>query len=398
MTPFALSGLLIGITSAGFGFFVFFHAPDRRVARTWLPLALSVAGWGFGGLWMSAARTPAEGALACRVAYAFGVLWIPVLCYHFVCVFLGLDRRRFIAAHYLVALLFLAILPTSLFFSRVERVFGSFYCGRAGALFPWFLAWWMGVMHHGYYELFCAYRRVPLIKKNQIKYFALGTAVGLAGGSLDYLLAFHLDVYPWGNFTICLYPVIMSYAITRYRLMDITIILRKTMTYTVVMGSLIAIYLVVVVAFTRLFQGLAGYNTVFSSLVAAGLVSVGFQPLRKRVEVFMDRKFFRQYVDREEKLYELSREVITHTSPEAMANSLVHVLGETLHPKFSAIYLKSHEGNGYAEVSQGGVAALPGWMPADNPLPAYFMEHPQPFVHETPAEGGVSRDTRRPCP
>ena len=115
--------------------------------------------------------------------------------------------------------------------------------------------------------------------------------------------------------------------------MDITVIIRKTLVYSSVMGILASIYLIVIAVFARLFEGLTGYQTVFSSTIAAALIAFCFQPLKKRVQMLVDRKFFRSYVDREEKLYELSREVITHTTPEAMAQALMRVLQESLHPK-----------------------------------------------------------------
>src|SRR5213083_2092035 len=117
------------------------------------------------------------------------------------------------------------------------------------------------------------------------------------------------------------------------------------------MGTLTVVYLGVVTLFAKVFEGLTGYQTFFSSAVAAGLITICFQPLRKRVQAFVDKKFFRQYVDREEKLYELSREVITHTTPEAMAQALIRVLGDTLHPKVGALFLKSRDGSGYAPVA-----------------------------------------------
>mgnify|MGYP000573645710 CR=1 FL=1 len=133
----------------------------------------------------------------------------------------------------------------------------------------------------------------------------------------------------------------------------------------------------------------------FSSALAAGLITIGFQPLRKRVQAFVDSKFFRQYVDREEKLYELSREVITHTTPEAMAEALMHVLKDTLHPKSGVLYLKSRQGTGFEPMAAWGDAAKTS-MPEANVLASYFADHPQPFVHEVSDDVGGPRDTRNP--
>jgi signal transduction histidine kinase len=56
----------------------------------------------------------------------------------------------------------------------------------------------------------------------------LATALGYFGGNLNYLPHYGIDIYPWGNFTVFLYPIIMAYAIIRFDLMDIRILVRRT--------------------------------------------------------------------------------------------------------------------------------------------------------------------------
>jgi two-component system NtrC family sensor kinase len=180
----------------------------------------------------------------------------------------------------------------------------------------------------------------------------------------------------------------------KYRLLDVTVIIRKTLVYSVVTGTMMVMYLGVIALFARVFQGVTGTQTIFSSAVAAGLITLCFQPLRRKVEAFVDAKFFRQFVDREEKLYELSREVITHATPEAMAQALVHVLQETLHPKGGALYLKSRDGMGFVPTAAWGNQNKEHISDV-NPLASYFVDHTQPFVQEIADDMGSPMDTRK---
>ena len=234
-------------------------------------------------------------------------------------------------------------------------------------------------------------------QQNVLRLILLSTAVGFCGGSANLYVPYHSWHYPlnpYANLTIVLFVIMVCFAILKHRLMDITIIIRKTLIYSAVMGSLTAIYLATISVFSRVFAGLAGFQTVVSSAVAAGLIAFCFQPLRRRVQGFVDAKFFRQYVDRDEKLYELSREVITHTTPEAMGQALIHVLNETLHPKGGALFLRLPDGSGFARVSEIGISALPKRMDEDNELTRYFKDHPQPFVQDMSEEIGRSESTR----
>jgi hypothetical protein len=194
--------------------------------------------------------------------------------------------------------------------------------------------------------------------------------------------------------TLALANSIVAYAVVSHRLMDISVIIRKTLIYSVVTSALTVIYMGIVMLFTNVFEGFAGYQTIFSSAIAAGLITICFQPLRKRVQAFVDRKFFRQYVDREEKLYELSREVITHTTTDAMGTALTRVLDETLHPKMCALYLRSASGSHFELSSGSNIASLPPMLEDDNDLSLYFKDHPQPFLLDIDSADGRSYSTR----
>ncbi len=326
-----------------------------------------------------------------------GVSFISVNVYAFSSVLLGLKRERRIVLGYSLAVIFsiLTVTVNPLLAGVKHYPWGFFPLWNV----KWsvvFLAFFFSYMGQAFTDyILCYVKTNNAIEKNKIKYMFLAFLIAYIG-SVDYLPTFGLNVYPFGFLTITCFVAISGYTISRHRLMDITIIIRKTLIYSVVTGSLTILYLGVIALFARIFQGLAGYQTIFSSAVAAGMITVCFQPLRKKVQAFVDSKFFRQYVDREEKLYELSREVITHTTPEAMAQSLIRVLGDTLHPKSSALYLRSRDGNGFVLASQQGGIDLPITMAESNVLTNYFVDHPQPFVQQDLPIEGESLDTRRP--
>src|SRR5215472_2021692 len=184
MTPFGLSGLLSGIVSVSFGLFVLAMSANRKIGRIWFLFTLAVGIWGFGGTWISWAKTATEGFLAWRLAYAFGVVWIAPIFYHFVCAFLDLRRNRSIVLHYFITLVFFLTIPTSLFFSRVRWAFQSLYYPFGGALYPVFVAWWIALVLFSHYELIRAYHTASPGRKNQIKYFFLATAIAYSGGSI----------------------------------------------------------------------------------------------------------------------------------------------------------------------------------------------------------------------
>ena len=167
MNPFALSGLLTGLTSLAFGYFVYSKGKTRLLNRLWFLFTASVAVWGLGGMWIGLARTESEALWAWRLAFACGVLWIPILFYHFVCVFCGLSRRKSLVFCYSLSALFFPLIFTDMFFSGVRLAFASFYYSRPGPfLFPFFVLWWIGIVLYSHYELLRAYRHIRSAKES----------------------------------------------------------------------------------------------------------------------------------------------------------------------------------------------------------------------------------------
>ena len=238
MNAFAVSGLLIGVTSIAFGLFVYLKGRERSVNRLWFYFSLSVAVWGWGGMWIALARTPAEALLAWRVAFACGVVWIPILFAHFVHVFCERPRTHFFIVSYAHGILFAPLALTDHFFSGVRPVFSLFYA-TPGYLFPYFVLWWMATVAYSHMLLAATGRQRTGQKKTQVAYFLLATSIGYIFGALDYLPIFSIDLYPYGNFAIVLYPVIMTYAIVRYRLLDISVVLNKGLAYAIVLGIIV---------------------------------------------------------------------------------------------------------------------------------------------------------------
>ena len=169
MNSFALSGLFTGVTSLALGLFVFFMNPRRPLNRIWLLFTGSVALWGGGGMWIAMTQDHDTALWAWRLAFAFGVLWIPILFYHFVLLFCGLPGRRLLNANYAMGmLLFTVILGSSLFYDDVRFVFSSFYYAHPGSpVFYAFFVWWVWLVSYTHYQVWQVYQTAVGQKRKQ---------------------------------------------------------------------------------------------------------------------------------------------------------------------------------------------------------------------------------------
>ncbi len=395
INAFYLSWLITGGVSLLQGCFVYLKNAKSKLNFIWLLFNLCIFCCGL-GFYLSGAATSKESALNSIRLLNIGAIFIPVLYMHFTYLLAGLDSEKQVELKcaYTATLGLAPFVFTKLFINDVVPKFNFKYWIDPGPVYFLFLLMFIVIVAHFHAVIFLRREKMVQAVRNQVNYVLAASIIGFAGGLTTFPMAFNIQCLPFGIFFIGLVPLIISYAIVKHRLMDISIIIRKTLVYSVVTTTLTAIYLVTVSAFANVFEGLAGYQTIFSSAIAAGLITLGFQPLRKRVQNFVDIKFFRQYVDREEKLYELSREVITHTTPEAMGDALMHVIDESLHPKRGVLYLRSSYGSGFDRVSSLNADKSPTHLDEDNILPVYFKDNPQPFVVDLSKEDGRSYGTR----
>ncbi len=265
---------------------------------------------------------------------------------------------------------FLVLYPDGHFVPRwslVLAVLGSFFT-TAWLLFPGFfsdastpvviLNGVLAVVFIGgcLYAQFWRYRHYssPLAQQ-QTKWFVFALAIFLAATFLFFFLSaqFARALTPAesivADFAILLtgglagvvFPIAIGIAILRYRLWDIDVIIRKTLTYTLVVALLAVVYFSSVILLQQIFANITGARseviTVLSTLAIAAL----FVPLRNRVQDVIDRRFYRKKYDAQMVLQKFSETVRDETDLDKLSAELLNVVNETMQPKSVSVWLKT---------------------------------------------------------
>jgi signal transduction histidine kinase len=396
MNPFALSGLLTGITSLAFGYFVYLKEKTRLLNRLWFIFTTSVAVWGLGGMWIGLAADPTTALWAWRLAFACGVVWIPILFYHFVCVFGELQRRRLLLINYATGLGLFPLFFTDLMFPGVRLAFPAFYYSRPGLLFPAFFIWWAGLVVVAHYELLKEHNRVSGQRRNQIRYFFLATAVGYSGGSLDYLPIFGIDIYPYGNFAVVLYPAIMTYPILRYRLMDITVAMEKGL-----MFLLLAIIVAVpsyplLLILQKAYFGAVSLPFSMALLCLFTVMFLAVSRLKVETQGAIVRTLFKARHDMYETLSAFSQALVTILDLRSLTEEIVRTLTNVIGIKTVSLYLFDQEKDVYVLAASHGlgtdqVSAMK--RTAGEGLP-YHLEYSREILVREELEKAAAPETR----
>jgi hypothetical protein len=199
-------------------------------------------------------------------------------------------------------------------------------------------------------------------ERQQLKWFAYGAAVFL-GAYVLMGAAFQIGG-PWGGFVVIVtglsaFPVAVGIAILRYRLYDIDILINRTLVYGSLTLMLALVYFGGVTATQALFQTFTGQEELPQLVVVASTLVIAalFNPLRHRVQAFIDRRFYRRKYDASKTLEAFSAKLRDETDLEALNNDLVGVVRETMQPAHVSLWLRpdpAHKGGSRHTLASDG--------------------------------------------
>jgi len=201
------------------------------------------------------------------------------------------------------------------------------------------------------------YRRFStLVERQQTKWVILGLSIALMGFLLlgflpSFLYANRLAFLPLTflitstYLVLLLIPLSIAIAVLRYRLWDVDVLINRTLVYGTLTALLALIYFGFVIgleSLVHLFTGQAGQSPIVivaSTLVIAAL----FQPLRHRLQRFIDRRFYRSKYDAAKTLEAFSATLRNEVDLSQLREELVAVVQETMQPAHVSLWLRSPE-------------------------------------------------------
>src|SRR4030042_767896 len=241
MSFWALSGLINGIASSIFGFFVYLKNPKQFLNKLWFLFSLTIAFWGYSYFFWQIS-TDKFHALFWSRSLMLGAIFIPAMFLHFLLVWLKLDygKRRILVISYGVSIVAFIFNFTPYFVKDVAPILWFRFWPQPGIVYLPFLIFWIWVILYCWYIVLQAMRISSPIKRNQIKYVLLGAVIGFSGGFTNYPLWYGIKIPPYGNILVSVYVGLMAYAILKHQLMEIHIAVTRTgiflFVYTFVLG------------------------------------------------------------------------------------------------------------------------------------------------------------------
>jgi hypothetical protein len=210
-------------------------------------------------------------------------------------------------------------------------------------------------------SLILRYRRSRGEERQQIKWIAFSAAFvgfGFVSAMASGLIVLAFAPESWGSantpplwfdllFSVVLVsfggvPVAVGTAVLRYRLYDIDLIINRALVYGSITAMLAVVYVGSVVGLQSVFRGLTGQESTLAVVASTLAIAALFGPLRRRVQAFVDRRFYRRKYDAAKTLEAFSARLRDETDLDALSSALVGVASATMQPEHVSLWLR-HE-------------------------------------------------------
>ncbi len=203
------------------------------------------------------------------------------------------------------------------------------------------------------------FRRSRGVERQQMKLFAYVTVVLLGGAVLTGAISEATGVRWLEGISFVLsiaglvsLPIAVGIAILRYRLYDIDVVINRTLVYGALTALLVLAYLGSVISLQYAFRAFTSGNSQLSVVASTLLIAALFNPLRRLVQDFIDRLFYRSKYDAKETLEAFNVRLRDETDLETLSGDLISVVRDTVRPTHAFLWLRSSGATGTREDSR----------------------------------------------
>jgi hypothetical protein len=193
-------------------------------------------------------------------------------------------------------------------------------------------------------SLVVRFRRSRGVERQQIKWVVYAVVLFISWAVVEQLLPIRIPpILDEILFVVSLQGlwIAIGVAVLRYRLYDVDLIINRTLVYATLTAMLVLTYLVTVVLLQGAFRSFTGGESQLAVVASTLTIAALFSPLRRRVQSFIDRRFYRNKYDAQETLEAFSAKLRDETDLDALSDDLVGVVRETMQPAHASLWLRA---------------------------------------------------------
>ena len=345
---YTINYALGSVLSLLLGFFVLYRGETRWLTRkTWFFLCVVISIWHAGHFLMEIAQSDSFAQRAIFPIY-FGAILIPPSYLHFILSLLDEERkhRRLLIGCYLLAAVQLFFLVNGWLIDGVKDYPHGRYYEVPGNVYWLYVVTYAIVPSTAFFKLITAYRQTDVVvKKNQFEYVIYSSLIGFICGAMSFFPFLTSVIPPVGAPVVYFYTLPITYAVGRYRLMDIDIVIKQSLIYALLLLLLLVpSYLIVIWAQAATF-GEIDYTFSMFTLLLFVVVGFMYPKLRFRTEDALERILFKKSYNYQNALLRSSKDMLSVIDLDTLSDKLVSTVSKALDIEKASLLL-SNEAKG----------------------------------------------------
>lgn len=290
---FFLSSITLSITEL-FLIIILLKYGKEKIHRIWLLFNFSIFLWAYGSavsIYFNFLSFTKIAILSWKIS-VFGVSFIPVFLLHSILLLTNQKYNKILGFCYIQAFISgILLLKTNLIlFNSFQDYLGILIPPPGKFYFSWFILWTLIIC----FTNFLLFRYCYLKQKKDSRLLFFLMLLGCLSGTINFLYLYRPPLLHFSNFGIVIYSLVFSYAIFKHEMLGIKIAYKKGLLYSILLSILTGIYLLSIFIIEWLFRGLVGYHSIFVSLLLAFVIAVLFNPLKEKIQSFVDKIFLKK--------------------------------------------------------------------------------------------------------
>ena len=299
MSYLAISSIFSFVTCLGLGLFLLFQKPNNKPAFIWGILCVFASTWHI-GLYIAATTKDYDTAFLGFQIANIGTIMGPIVHHHFVCAYLNLKKKLQLSLFYIFATIaiFINFYDPILFIGELKYLFNELYyiywlTDKTLAYIIMFLLEYSFLLFYSFYLLAKSLKNQNKKDKNQTKFIIFGSFVGWLGGLSDFIPTFGIEIYPHLDILLGVFPLIIGYSIIKHKALNLNIVIRRGLVYSILVATLSIIYLIAIYVLENIFRSILGYQSFIVSILLAIFIAIIFTPLRNFIQNTIDQLIFK---------------------------------------------------------------------------------------------------------
>ena len=318
-------------------------------------LNLALVVWGFGCMMVGFSKNPAESLFWWKIAHVGGVFTVCFILENVLAV-TETKRTGFLFFAYAQATLFQVLSVANLLQVRMLYVYNSFYyIVPDGVGYPIFTFCFLLVCYYSAVILFNAFIHSQGQRRLQLKFHLIAFLFGIVGGTAHFFTVYNPNIFPYGSLLIPGFPLLATYAILKHKLLDIEVVIKKTLVFAGLFVATYAVFAFFAFLGQIFFERLVTSNRWVSMLPSVFVVTFMLRPLENFLINVTNKYLFQKKYDYKELLKTFTSEVLTVLDLDKLVNLTIDKLADIIKLNSCAVLLFDDEKQQFRVVASNNI-------------------------------------------